>query len=123
MTQLQACNLQGIVDQIQCPVFVANAQDDMLFQGEGQVVASKLGNRSSFRDRRRRWLASTPGWVHSYAKPGDFYFGFRTFSTKGINLEVLYSELLEWLNMSERMFSYKYVLLLQSIFGLNCSMP
>jgi pimeloyl-ACP methyl ester carboxylesterase len=48
MTQLQAYTLEGIVDQIHCPVFVADAQDDLFFPGEGQVLASKLGNRSTY---------------------------------------------------------------------------
>jgi hypothetical protein len=40
--------LEGVVDQIPDPVFVADAQDDMFFKGEGQVLASKLGNRLAY---------------------------------------------------------------------------
>jgi dienelactone hydrolase len=48
MTQVQAYNLEGTIDQIHCPVFVGDAQDDLFFKGSGEVLASKLGSRSTY---------------------------------------------------------------------------
>ncbi|MCJ1374229.1 hypothetical protein MMC20_005461 [Loxospora ochrophaea] len=48
ITQIQAYTLEGVVDQIQGPVFVADAQDDLFYQGQAQLLASKLGNRSTY---------------------------------------------------------------------------
>jgi dienelactone hydrolase len=48
MSQIQNYTLEGLVDKISCPVFCADAQDDMFFQGEGKVLAEKLGNRSTY---------------------------------------------------------------------------
>jgi dienelactone hydrolase len=48
MTQIQAFTLEGVIDQIKGPVFVADAQGDLFFQGQGKVLADKLGNRSTY---------------------------------------------------------------------------
>jgi hypothetical protein len=48
MTQLQRYTLDGIVDKIPGPIFVADSATDNFFTGEGAVLASKLGNRSTY---------------------------------------------------------------------------
>lgn len=47
MTQLQAYTLEGVVDKIPGPIFVADSASDTFFTGQGAVLASKLGNRST----------------------------------------------------------------------------
>ena len=48
MTQLQAYTLDGITDNIPGPIFVADSALDTFFTGQGAVLASKLGNRSTY---------------------------------------------------------------------------
>ena len=51
LTQLQAYTLKGVIDQIQGPVFVGDAQDDMFFKGAGLILADELGaNRSTYHE-------------------------------------------------------------------------
>ncbi|CZR59966.1 related to hydrolases or acyltransferases (alpha/beta hydrolase superfamily) [Phialocephala subalpina] len=48
MTQLQAYTLVDVVDKIPGPMFVADSATDTFFTGDGAVLASKLGNRSTY---------------------------------------------------------------------------
>lgn len=48
MTQLQAYTLEGVVDKIPSPVFVADSATDNFLTGQGAVLASYLGNRSTY---------------------------------------------------------------------------
>jgi esterase/lipase len=50
ITQIQAYTLDGIIDQIPGPVFVGDAQNDLFYQGQAQVLAAKLGNRSTYHE-------------------------------------------------------------------------
>ncbi|KAK5266248.1 hypothetical protein LTR96_008643 [Exophiala xenobiotica] len=48
MTQLQNYTLDGVVDKIPGPIFVADSASDTFFTGQGAVLASKLGNKSTY---------------------------------------------------------------------------
>lgn len=48
MTQLQQYTLNTTVDKIPGPIFVADSATDNFFTGQGAVLASKLGNRSTY---------------------------------------------------------------------------
>ncbi|KAI1396432.1 alpha/beta-hydrolase [Hypoxylon fuscum] len=40
-------SLVGVADKIQCPVFVGDAQHDMFFQGQPQMMAEVLGDKAT----------------------------------------------------------------------------
>ncbi|KAI1376630.1 alpha/beta-hydrolase [Hypoxylon crocopeplum] len=40
-------SLEGVADRIKCPVFVGDAQDDMFFLGQPQLVAEALGDKAT----------------------------------------------------------------------------
>lgn len=48
MTQLQAYTLVDVVDKIRGPIFAADSATGTFFTGEGAVLASNLGNRSTY---------------------------------------------------------------------------
>jgi pimeloyl-ACP methyl ester carboxylesterase len=48
MTQLQAYTLADALDKIPGPMFVADSATDNFFTGQGAILASKLGNRSTY---------------------------------------------------------------------------
>ena len=48
MTTLQAYTLNEVVDKIRCPAFVADAEDDLFFKGQGAILASKLGHNATY---------------------------------------------------------------------------
>jgi esterase/lipase len=48
VTETQAYTLEGVVDQITVPVFVGDAEGDLFFKGQPQLLADKLGNRSTY---------------------------------------------------------------------------
>ncbi len=41
-------SIKGITDQIQCPVWLGEAADDMFFKGQPQQVAKALGDRGTY---------------------------------------------------------------------------
>jgi dienelactone hydrolase len=48
MTELQAYTLVDVLDKIPGPMFVADSATDNFFTGQGAILASKLGNRSTY---------------------------------------------------------------------------
>ena len=53
MTQLQRYTLKDVVGLIKGPIFVGDAQDDMFFEGQGKVLADKLGDRTTYHEFMR----------------------------------------------------------------------
>lgn len=41
-------SMAGLTDKIQCPVFVAEAENDMFFEGQPQKLAKALGDKATF---------------------------------------------------------------------------
>ncbi|KAK3938534.1 Alpha/Beta hydrolase protein [Diplogelasinospora grovesii] len=48
MKNLQAYTLVGITDKIQAPVFVADAENDIFFPGQGKILAEHLGDLATY---------------------------------------------------------------------------
>ncbi|KAI2623547.1 2,6-dihydropseudooxynicotine hydrolase [Hypomontagnella submonticulosa] len=46
--KLEKYTLDGVVQNITTPVFVADAQDDMFFKGQAKILADKLGDRATY---------------------------------------------------------------------------
>ncbi|KAI0385986.1 2,6-dihydropseudooxynicotine hydrolase [Hypomontagnella monticulosa] len=46
--KLEAYTLDGVVENITTPVFVADAQSDMFFKGQARILADKLGDRATY---------------------------------------------------------------------------
>ena len=65
MTQIQAYSLEGLVDRILGPVFVADAQDDTFFTGQGKVLAGKLGEKATYYEFK------TADWAGEHAGVGS----------------------------------------------------
>jgi pimeloyl-ACP methyl ester carboxylesterase len=57
---LKPQTLEGIVDQIQCPVFVGHAQHDRFFEGQPEKLAAALGDRATL----HRFTDATATGVH-----------------------------------------------------------
>ncbi|KAI1659765.1 2,6-dihydropseudooxynicotine hydrolase [Daldinia decipiens] len=47
-TQVDKYRLDGVVQNITTPVFVADAQNDMFFKGQGKILADKLGDLATY---------------------------------------------------------------------------
>lgn len=58
LTQTRAYTLDGVADQIICPVLVCQAGDDHFFQGQPEQLAAALGERATFRAFTRREAAA-----------------------------------------------------------------
>jgi hypothetical protein len=48
VNQTQAYTLEGVIDKINGPVFVASAQDDLFFLGQPEQLAAKLGSKATY---------------------------------------------------------------------------
>ncbi|KAM4065269.1 2,6-dihydropseudooxynicotine hydrolase [Hirsutella rhossiliensis] len=48
MSRAEAYNLTGLTQNIKAPVFVADAQNDQFFPGQGKILADKLGSRATY---------------------------------------------------------------------------
>ena len=48
MTHIQAYTLDGVIDQIPGPMFVADSATDLFFLRQAAVLASKLGNGATY---------------------------------------------------------------------------
>jgi hypothetical protein len=49
LNQTKAYTLEGLIDKIDGPVFVASAQDDPFFKGQPEILAAKLGSKATYR--------------------------------------------------------------------------
>ncbi|KAI1378755.1 2,6-dihydropseudooxynicotine hydrolase [Hypoxylon crocopeplum] len=48
VTEIEKYTLEGVVDNITAPVFVADAGGDIFFNGQAKILAEKLGNRATY---------------------------------------------------------------------------
>lgn len=73
MTQIQAFSLANVIDKIQGPVFVADAQDDLFFLNQGKILADSLGNRSVYYDFLEADGAGQHAGVGSFVKQAQVF--------------------------------------------------